>query len=331
MSVMVWDFFRPLNQKERDAAQSRLERLSGAFGESAKRATVVVRALGGRPDRLIQAGYRLRLEFIFLTDPPASDFSDRRVPPRKLRPPATKISSSQGATLRLLLAGLAIAQMRCVPGQRAKLDLPVPGNRNEDSWSDLIATKASESRTTTGYYVPKDKRARSVNKSLATLKDAGLMSVTKHGSRHLVSLLDESGRSTVAEPEPYSVPQREGTVALPGEFITEGWVHVLEDSEINMLLMIACGWGGFRDDDGTAFPGVLRLQNYGISRDNYTRALKMLDHFGLVSVVERGRRDDGRAYEEEGQMLHRLALQPDGFKVDALPKVIEALQAQLAR
>lgn len=328
---MVWDFSRPLNQKERAAAQSRLARLNGAFGKSAERATAAVRTFGGRPERLIQAGYRLRGEFVVLTDPPASDFSDRRVPPRELRPPATKISSSQGATLRLLLVGLAIAQMMGAPGQRAKLDLPVPGNMNEDSWSDLIATKASESRTTTGYYVPKDKRARSVNKSLATLKAAGLMSVTKHGSRHLVSLLDESGRSTATEPQPYSVPQPEGTVALPGEFITEGWVHVLEDSETNVLLMIACRWGGFRDDDGTAFPGVLRLQNYGISRDNYTRALKMLDHFGLVSVVERGRRDDGRAYEEEGQVLHRLALRPDGFKVDALSTVIQALQTQLAR
>ena len=36
----------------------------------------------------------------------------------------------------------------------------------------------------------------------------------------------------------------------PISLISNGWVHVLEDSEISLLLMVACGLGRLQLEDG---------------------------------------------------------------------------------
>ena len=127
----------------------------------------------------------------------------------------------------------------------------------------------------------------------------------------------------------------EPTFLLPEGFISRGWVHVLEDSEINVLLMAACGWGGLSTEDGAiAVPSEVRLRRYGISRDSFGAAHPMLEKFGLLSVIEVGRHDDGRSvgYGEDGAAhVHRLRLLPGGFEEDAFPKVSEVIEQELAR
>jgi hypothetical protein len=47
------------------------------------------------------------------------------------------------------------------------------------------------------------------------------------------------------------VPQAgESCFDVPISFISNGWVHVLEDSEISLLLMVAWGLGRLQLEDG---------------------------------------------------------------------------------
>ncbi|MFJ2758779.1 hypothetical protein ACIO3S_24485 [Nocardioides sp. NPDC087217] len=68
---------------------------------------------------------------------------------------------------------------------------------------------------------------------------------------------------------------------------------MLEDSEITVLLMAACGAGAFFDQGGWAFPGEVRLRHYGIHRDPYAAARKTLEWFALLDVEEIMRHSDG--------------------------------------
>ncbi|WP_448711920.1 hypothetical protein [Microbacterium profundi] len=118
---------------------------------------------------------------------------------------------------------------------------------------------------------------------------------------------------------------------MPGGFITHGWLHVLEDSEIALLLMVACAKEGWWDRGLLAMPPEIRLRNYGIHRDAFSAACKTLKWFGLLTVTEMGRHEDGRA--EEGVLqVHRLGLVPGGFEAPAVKTVAEeTLKVELSR
>src|SRR4029450_3424007 len=157
--------------------------------------------------------------------------------------------------------------------------------------------------------------------ALQRLSDAQLVALTrrkKGGSDATVyenfRLLDERGGRAVGEPLDYHVPKtRELTFELPAAFFNHGWVHVLEDSEISLLMMVACGLGRNLGED-VALPGEVRLLHYAISRDAFDSHF-LLTRLGLLSVQEIGRHDDGRAedYQQSGALLHRLRLIPEGF------------------
>ena len=53
--------------------------------------------------------------------------------------------------------------------------------------------------------------------------------------------LDEGSTRAHADPSPYVVPQRSdpGVFSLPAALFTRGWIHVLEDSELTFLMMLA--------------------------------------------------------------------------------------------
>lgn len=330
-----FDFSRALNTKELKSAQARLLRVRDLLPGSVAHARSSIDHLGGSSNPLLQRGLRVRPGFVYQDAAPAvGDASDRRAPRREDRPPLTRLMSSQGATLRLELAALAIAQMRHRPGSRAVLDLPVGGLGPEKSWSDVIATSAQQTTNKGIYYLERDKRARSVLSSLRALKAANLAAVTRVGAQNVIAFLDEEGASKPGDTRPYVIPRvGDTTVNLPGELISQGWIHVLEDSELAVLLMIACRHGAFVDEHGVAFPGEVRLLNYGISRDTYTKALKTLAWFDLINVYEHERRDDGRAldYAEEGAQLHRLKLHRKGFLQDGPTKVRTVLEEQVVR
>ncbi|MCO7273341.1 hypothetical protein [Cellulosimicrobium cellulans] len=176
-----------------------------------------------------------------------------------------------------------------------------------------------------------DKRVKQVRSALRRMEQEGLAIVGDH-----LDLLQEDALSAQAGAPSYKPPRLpEPTFDLPGDFINKGWVHVLEDTEILLLLMVACGAGRLADvSPEIAIPSRTRLLNYGITRDSYSTAHHALSDFGLLQVDDVGRYDDGRVIDygtEDGQLqVHRLTLRPDGFARDAYPVVRDALQVRLA-
>lgn len=289
--------------------------------------------------RLRADGLRLREPFVYLRDPIDGDSSDRKAPPRELRPPATRISSSLGSALRLELTVLALLQLHRRPGARAhlaELEIPIAGDSQHTGWADLVAALPTDSNVGGIFHNSRDKRARTVRKALERLEAVGLVDVpAARGARNRFEgfvPLQEAGVEAHGEREEYTIPNRNfpRVFAMPPGFILNGWLHVLEDSEITVLLMAACGTGAFVDNGRWAFPGEVRLRHYGIHRDPYAAARKTLEWFDLLDVEEVNRHDDGRA-EHDVRHVHRIAIRTDGFDKPALPAIQETIQRQLSR
>lgn len=341
MSFLL-DFSRAATPKERAAFEARLRRLRGAFGETVERAAQKTSETFLPEKTLSASGFRVRPSFSYRNSPAPGDHSDRKVPPRQLRPPATRISSSQGSALRFYLMALAVAQMTKRAGGRPD-DRPLGGSSDRPGWTDFIATDAEDQGAGKIYIPAKEKRARSIRSSLRTLESAGLVAFREsaggRGRYENFVLLDEAGSqlneagTRMNDAELYRVPSaRAATITLPAEFITNSWLHVLEDSELTLLLMIAYGRGTLPDVDGyVAIPSEVRLLHYGIGRDPFSRARKTLEWFGLVDVQEVGRHHDGKAEGDEGLFLHRFSLKRDGFVQPGLLTVTSTLEEKLGR
>jgi hypothetical protein len=102
--------------------------------------------------------------------------------------------------------------------------------------------------------------------------------------------------------------KREDYFTLPAGFVMNGWLQVLEDSEITLLLMVPCGRGTLvatseadMAPGEVAIPAEVRLRRYGIHRDPFSAARKTVEWFGLLDVREVARHFDGRRED-----IHRL-------------------------
>ncbi|MDF8263208.1 hypothetical protein [Luteipulveratus flavus] len=336
---LIADWTRQPTAKEREQLQRRLARLQVSGLEAHLNAldTKLLsyeRSVG----KLRTEGLRLRRPFVHLSDPIDGDSSDRKAPPRELRPPATRISSSLGSTLRLELTVLALLQLHRKPKARAHLadlEIPIAGDSQHTGWADLVAALPTDNNVGGIYHNARDKRARTVRKALERLATVGLVDLPgKPGARNRFEgfvPLYEAGAEAHGEREEYAIPETSAAVfALPPGFILNGWLHVLEDSEIAVLLMAACGAGSWIEEGLHAFPGKVRLRHYGIHRDPYSAARKTLDWFGLLDVREIGRHSDGRAEDDE-RYVHRIGVRQAGFEERALPAMRTAIQRQLDR
>ena len=107
------DVSGPPNQRERDSLMRRLNRLEQAqdsVATSVSRYTEMVDTARKRVDRILfRTGYSYR-------STAASTASDRAVPPRDERPPATRLFTPRGAALRFHILALAEAQIRTRAG-----------------------------------------------------------------------------------------------------------------------------------------------------------------------------------------------------------------------
>ncbi|GAA1854677.1 hypothetical protein [Myceligenerans crystallogenes] len=191
------------------------------------------------------------------------------------------------------------------------------------------------------YRTPLDKKVRHVQSALNALSAAHLVELVPGNKRRVYDgfrLLDEraglnrEGSALL----PYATPDSEDScLALPASFINEGWIHVLEDSEIVLLMMVACGIGNLETLPQVAIPSRVRLLKYGIGRDSYSTAHPMLAQFGLLEVEEIGRQDDGRVLgygDDDGAAhVHRLRLMDDAFEKPARETVTKAIKDALDR
>lgn len=261
------------------------------------------------------------------------------LPPRDRRPPVTRLTSPRGAALRLHLIALGVAQFQGRPGRSTRNPFPLrPRTGTDVGWSDLLASASTAKVDGRVMMTSQDKRVRQLQSALDALDAASLVwlphKAAGSGKYEGFELLEETAtRARGEDPIPYRVPKKsEQTFSLPDTFLTSGWVHVLEDSEIALLCMTACRKHSI-ETDAVAVPAYERVQHYGIGRDAF-EAHRWLERFGLLDVTSVNRHvDDGRSidYEEEGSSLHRLRLVSEGFEEDGFTSVIGALDAQLAR
>jgi len=239
------------------------------------------------------------------------------------------------------LIAVAVAQARNKPGAKVVLNpVRVWPERSDEmpfGWIDLVASDAKASGQGRNYLTENDKKLRHVQKALQVLEEAELVrlpnrSATKEAYEGFL-LLDERGGRDAGPPLDYRVPQAsESCFDVPSSFISNGWVHVLEDSEISLLLMVACGLGRLQLEDGAvAIPAAVRSLHYGIGRDSFGSACHMLEATGLLHVEKVARHADGRAQEylREGAALHRLRLLPEGFDRPAVETLRETIDNEL--
>lgn len=317
------------------ADQKRLARLD-VIEEQARAA-----AEGFGQIRRLPRSLRIRTEFAMRSDPagPKGDLTDRLVPPRCDRPPATRLVSPRGIALRLYLTALFVAQSRA-PGAMPANTIPLGDADAPVSWIDLIATTA-ERHSGRVYKSEREKKLRQVHEALRRLSDptVGLAELPnlhrKTGRYEGFLLLQEHGALAGGGlRQPYVIPKADAsTMSLPGGLFLNGWIHVLQDSELAFLLMLACLRS--RSDKPAVFAtSEVRLLQFGLGRDAYD-SHHLLARLGLVSVLpgpHPGRRlgKAGRYLKTDPPKPHRFELLGDGFAMAAIPAMREALEARSA-
>jgi hypothetical protein len=331
--------FPTLNAKDREAIEKRLSRLEKLEPEAERAADKFGEVAGGRQHLIVRRAFVVRPE----EGLPQREASDRSLPPRPERPPATRLTSPRGIALRFYLIALFLAQSRS-PGEKPRNLLPLRDPDAPVSWVDLVATPAERARGgLTSVSIP-EKKLRQVHDALKRLagEDADLVSLpnrTKPVRTYEGFLLqNESGaRYLPTQPlnGPYTVPSKKAeTLRLPAGLFKNGWIHVLEDSELTMLLMIASLHADYPLSPYVYVEGDIRLTRYGVGRDAY-QSHQLLESLGLIEVEEDlNRRRSNTPGKVAGYTptdppkLHRFCLLPSGFQQPAIAKMRQVLEAR---
>jgi hypothetical protein len=314
---------KPSNNHEPAKLSPRGRRLH-AMAKSVTAATAAMRELAA-PSGI--AWVNVRYAFVD-TGVPVSmerrgDPSDRKLPAKEDRPPASRIMSPRGAALRIFLAALLERQARTRRGNRLPL---TAGGNGVVSWTDLLASDAKSSGEGKYHMSASAKKVRQMESALDRLAAEELVELTGKdepgtGKYEKFKLMHEGGRRATGPNIPYQVPdpKQEPVFPVPVTLFTNGWIHVLDDTELAFILMMAAC---HHSTAGQAFriPAADRLLRFGIGRDAY-EAHMMLSALGLVSVTEDpGRHTDGKVkdYGSGGKALPQtLSFVPAGFDRDA--------------
>lgn len=308
---------------------------------------------------------RVRWQFVARADLAVApgDPSDRRIPKRRDRPPATRLVSPRGIALRLYLTALFLGQTRPA-GDRPGNDIPLDDD-DETSWVDLIATPAERSKagglTYSGIRIKKLRQLQDALRRLASA-DVQLVELPQFKKRPTVRkwpngkkkpigkyesflLLNERGAPEDGTTnERYRVPTEDvrTVLQLPAGLFLNGWIHVLEDSELTFLLMLACLRARYGDNKPLFLAGETRLLQFGLSRDAY-ESHRLLERLGLVDVTEDENRHFGesrvrgfkRTDDESADAanaipkVHRFQLLDDGFDQQAIPAMRSAIKRRV--
>ena len=261
----------------------------------------------------------------------------RTVPPADRKPPAARIVSPRGIAFRLYLITLCEAQLRQRSGEYARNMLPLMGLGTERGWTDLIVIPAKEVRAR----LIGERKKRYLLSALSRLAepDARLIHLPqgdrRRGRFEGFEILDECGaRAGGGSVAPYRIPRynEANTFSVPLELFSNGWIHVLEDSELQFVLMLLTLQ--HRIPQHTPWIEVsesVRLSNFGFSRDGY-RSHRTLKAFGLIDVQPGfGRAPDGTVTEGHhfDRLYHRFRLRLEGFADSASEVTFHAVDKLL--
>ena len=267
------------------------------------------------------------------------DPSDRKLSGKEDRPPAARLITPRGAALRVYLTALLEAQTRVRPGQHPGNARPLasrPGGKI--AWIDLLASDAEAYGEGKYQMSVAAKKTRQMTSAIGRLAEEELVELTgtgKPGAKKYEGflLMQELGRRPHGSAMPYTVPviKREQAFPVPVTLFINGWVHVLQDSELAFILMMAAN---DHAAGGQQFmiTAADRLHRFGMKHDGY-EAHAMLSRLGLVDVTPDGRRRSDGTVEEfnsEGKPLpHVLRFTPDGFGRDAFTTLSAELDRRL--
>ncbi|MBN6050781.1 hypothetical protein JYK22_02450, partial [Nonomuraea sp. RK-328] len=227
--------------------------------------------------------------------------------------------------------------MRTRRGDSPGNPLPLRGTSQQVGWTDLVPAPV-EANVGRNYIEVRDKQLRALNSALDTLSAESVQLVSlRHygrakGKYENFALLDEGGVYDGATPDPYTVPRNgERYFTLPDELFRRGWIHVLDDSELILLMMIALRSGL---DGMVKFTSQERVLHFGFGRDSY-EAHRTLSAFGLIQAHSINRHEDGRVidynpkHQRRDLHLHQFRLIDAGFDAEPLTQVQHVLQRKL--
>lgn len=305
----------------------RLDRLRAAHG-SIKKATDNMANLAAAKPKVTEV--RIRRRFVRRAEPAPGSFSDRSLPPRHLRPPATRLVSPRGASLRFYLTALFEAQTSSArPGTHPVSTRLLKGSHERTGWDDLLASPAQNTSGNVYMNVAAKKR-RQLNETLGRLHQEELVALPNAdaGSNKCegFQLMDEGGWREEGPNDLYLLPKSDEAevFAIPITFFAEGWIHCLEDTELAFILMIAsCGAATAE----VKIEGEERLLHYGFGRDAYDAHI-MFNRLGLIEVrPDPDRHADGKVPGDPH--LHSFKLLPAGFETSAFTAVTTAITETL--
>lgn len=282
---------------------------------------------------------RLRHRMLRLHSPnPDANTLDRKVTDRHHRPPATRLISPRGRTPSFLLTTLLEAQMRLASGQSAtRNELPVKAENSHDGWTNYVATDAKDATQGKVLMSVRGKKVRQIQSSLARLASENLIHLPEDDSGHRQYddfVLKREDAAHSGDNDFYTVPDDANEYfTVPLALFTNGWIHVLEDSELIMLLIGARFRHAHGDEPQPLAPGPRKL-NYGLSHDSFEAGHRMLDYLGILDVISDYQRSrDGKVdgYKDRGAKPHVLRFRPETLDTPAYPTIIDVITRQLAR
>jgi hypothetical protein len=325
---------RPPKGRERVALENRRELLR-TMEASVAEATARLRVLVEEADL---DALRLRHGFVRLEIPTAKDASDRRAPAAEHRPSATRLMSPHGIALPFNLIALLEAQTRTKPGKKPSGNpMPLRGGGSQPAWSDYLATDAVDSGTGRGRQTVMDKKVLQLHRTLKRLRAEKLVDLpnvtAKRGTYEGFLLNREDGRR-LQTPDHYRVPEGEDEFfAVPLSMFTNGWIYVLEDSELALLLITARN-RHLHGAEEQPLRGGVRVMNYGLGPDSFEAAYRVLEYLGLIEVSSDYRRhQSGRVhnYAKTGADPHQLLFLPEGLERPAAATFLVEIEDQLAQ
>ncbi|MGH3441947.1 MAG: hypothetical protein ACRDUY_07865 [Nitriliruptorales bacterium] len=280
---------------------------------------------GRRPETI-----RVRPAFIHLSE-------SRTVDGKPVKPPVTQLLRPRGIALRFYL--LALYEAQCRRTSTSCVAMKLHHGDGAVTWVDLVAVDAEGDRRTKERRTRLDNRIRQVKGALETLHGLGMVEIPRFGGTRRFAeftLMHEAGRGDLASPRTYAPPKaNEAVIDIPVQFFLNGWVHVLQPTEIATWLMfrhLAIRYPGEHAEHGVYVYGDTREDEYGLKRDAY-EGHAMLRELGLLRFAPFVSPDGTKILRRVPSRYdpHRFQLLDEGLSELAVPTVLDAVTRQLAQ
>jgi len=206
-------------------------------------------------------------------------------------------------------------------------------------WTDYVATDAQQAEKGQVFRPVKAKKVRHIQSGLVRLAAENLVHLPLDDREQRdygkFTLLRDDARAR-GENDVYKVPDADDEYfTVPLSLFTNGWIYVLEDSELVLLLIAARFRRVFGDVPHPMASGPRKL-NYGLTKDSYEAAHRMLDYLSILKVIADWRRSsDGKVdgfggRGERGAQPHRVLLRPETLDKPAYPTIVDTITKQIA-